>query len=356
MPDVARRRRQQTGDAPRRRRLARARFPHHRHGAAAVDVERDLLQDLDRTVGGADPVHRDHRGLARAGRRLLGALEAAHRPQRLGVVLLGLREHGAGVRLLDLVSLEQHLDAVGHLRHDREIVRDVERGGVELIDDVTDGGEHLDLGGDVERGGRLVEDDEVGPAAHRHRGHRPLELSTGDLVRVAEADLRRVGKAQPPVQLHRVLLALLPGLDLVLHRRRGVLVDQLVRGVERRRRGLRHVGDARAAQHAEILLRRGGQLHAVELDGTARDAAAVAGEAHGGEPDGRLPRPRLPDEAHDLAAAQVEVDAVHDLEPLLVGPALDAQAPDLQQQALFITHGFTPSGRTRGGASSPPRS
>ena len=69
-----------------------------------------------------------------------------------------------------------------------------------------------------------------------------------------------------------------------------------------------------------------------------------------------FPRPGLPDEAHDLAAAQVEVDAVHDLEPLLVGPALDAQAPNLQQQALFVTHGFTPSDRRRGGASSPPRS
>ena len=91
---------------------------------------------------------------------------------------------------------------------------------------------------------------------------------------------------------------------------------------------MRDVGDARPAQHAQVLLRRGGELHAVELDGAFGDAASVASEAHRGEPDRGLAGPRLSDETHHLAAAEVEIDAVHDLEPLLVGPALDAKAPE----------------------------
>jgi S-formylglutathione hydrolase FrmB len=68
-------------------------------------------------------------------------------------------------------------------------VGDVERGGVELLDDVADRRQHLDLGGHVERGGRLVEDDQVGPAGHGHRGHGALQLAARHLVRIAEADL-----------------------------------------------------------------------------------------------------------------------------------------------------------------------
>ena len=342
--DLPRGRGQEAGDAARRGRLAGARLADHRDGAAAVDVEGDVVQHLDRAIGRAHPAHRDDRGLPRSGRRLLFAAEASHRPQRLGVVLLRRREHGARVRLLDLVTPEQHLDPVGHLRDHREVVGDVERRGVELVDDVADGREHLDLRRDVERGGRLVEDDEVRPAAHRHRGHRPLELSPRDLVRIPETDLLGVGEPEAPVELHRVLLALAPGPDLVLDRRGGVLVDELVGGVERGGRGLRHVGDARTAQHPQILLRRGGELDAVELDGAIRDPAPVAGEAHGGEPDRGLAGPRLPDETHHLAAVQVEVDAMHDLEPLLVGPPLDAKAPDLEQKTpfLFLVHGVTP--------------
>jgi hypothetical protein len=73
-------------------------------------------------------------------------------------------------------------------------VGDVDRGGVELFDDVADRGQHLDLGGHVERGGGLVEDDQVGTAGHGHRGHRALQLPARDLVGIAEADLVGVGQ------------------------------------------------------------------------------------------------------------------------------------------------------------------
>ena len=81
-----------------------------------------------------------------------------------------------------------------HLGDHGEIVGDVDRRRVELLDDVAHGGQHLDLGGDVERRRRLVEDDEIGPAGHRHGGHGALQLAARDLVGIALAD--RVGLGQ----------------------------------------------------------------------------------------------------------------------------------------------------------------
>ncbi len=64
----------------------------------------------------------------------------------------------------------------------------VDRRRVELAHDVLDGRQHLDLRGDVKRGGGLVKDDQVGPAGQGHRRHRPLQLPARDLVRVAKTD------------------------------------------------------------------------------------------------------------------------------------------------------------------------
>ena len=89
-------------------------------------------------------------------------LEGAHGPERLGVVLLGVRKHGAGVGFLHQIAIAQHHDLIGHLRHDRQIVCDVDGCGVELLHDIADGCQHLDLGCHVQCGGRLVEDYQIG--------------------------------------------------------------------------------------------------------------------------------------------------------------------------------------------------
>ena len=65
---------------------------------------------------------------------------------------------------LDHLAVPQHHDAVGDLGHHGEIVRDVERRRAVLADQLAERGQHVDLRGHVERGGRLVEDEESGLA------------------------------------------------------------------------------------------------------------------------------------------------------------------------------------------------
>ena len=55
--------------------------------------------------------------------------------------------------------------------------------------------EDLRLDRDVERGGRLVRDQQAGPAGQRHRDHHALAHAAGKLVRIFLRALRRLGDA-----------------------------------------------------------------------------------------------------------------------------------------------------------------
>jgi hypothetical protein len=59
---------------------------------------------------------------------------------------------------LNHASVAQHHDLVGDLRDDREVMGDVEGGGVVVADELAQGDQHLDLRRDVERRRWLVED------------------------------------------------------------------------------------------------------------------------------------------------------------------------------------------------------
>ena len=55
--------------------------------------------------------------------------------------------------------------------------------------------EDLRLHGDVERGGRLVGDQEIGLVGQRHGDHDALALAAGQLMRIAGEPRRRIGYA-----------------------------------------------------------------------------------------------------------------------------------------------------------------
>ena len=107
----------------------------------------------------------------------------AHQAAR--IFLLRLLQDLPGIAEFDHFAASQHHDAVGDLGDDGEVVGDVERRGAVLADELAERGEAFDLGRHVKRGGRLVEDENVGLGDHRHRRHHALELSAGNLMRIA---------------------------------------------------------------------------------------------------------------------------------------------------------------------------
>ncbi len=68
--------------------------------------------------------------------------------------------------------------------------------------------EHLGLHRDVEGGGRLVGDEQVGVAGDRAGDQHALGHAAGDLVRVGREGALRVGDAHPGEQVERPLLGL----------------------------------------------------------------------------------------------------------------------------------------------------
>ena len=162
------------------------------------------------------------------------------------------------------------------------------------------------LHGHVERGGRLVGDQEVRTACERDGDHHALTHAAGQLVRViVHAPLRR-GDADARQRLDRELVGFPPALALVQHEHLGDLPAHRRDRVQRRHRLLEDHGDAIAAQLP--LLGRGKvlDLPALKPDGAAADPQRLPQQADQGERRDALAAAGFADQAECLAAIDAE--------------------------------------------------
>ena len=119
-----------------------------------------------------------------------------------------MAQHFLDGAVLDHLAVAQHDDAIGDVGHDAEIMRDQQHAHAAVAPEIVDQAEDLALGGDVERGRRLVRDQQRGLVRHRHCDHDALALAAGKFERIAVGKLRRVRQADLGQQL------LHPGLDI----------------------------------------------------------------------------------------------------------------------------------------------
>ena len=155
---------------------------------------------------------------------------------------------------LDHLAGIHDADAVGDLRQQAEIVRDIEHRHAEPRAQIDQQRDDLLLRGDVEAGRRLVEHDEVGIAGQRHGDADALLLAAGELVRIAAPEVG-VGSGRPTRSNSSARAGQPPARGrcaLVQQQRLGDLRADAHAGVERRRRVLRHEADAVAAQPVEL--------------------------------------------------------------------------------------------------------
>ena len=90
-----------------------------------------------------------------------------------------------------------------HLGDDAEVVRDQHQRHAALALQAQQQGEHLRLHGDVERGRRLVGDEQARVAGDRHRQHDALAHAARELVREGVEAALRVGDLDVLQQLQR---------------------------------------------------------------------------------------------------------------------------------------------------------
>ena len=112
------------------------------------------------------------------------------------------------VALLDHLARAHHIDAVGQAPDDAEIVGDEDDRHAELLLQFGKQLQDLRLDGHVERGGRLVGDQDVGIVGERHGDHDALALAAGHFVRIGFQPPLRVGNVDQLEQPQRLRLRL----------------------------------------------------------------------------------------------------------------------------------------------------
>ena len=114
-----------------------------------------------------------------------------------------VREDVPRLALLGDLARVHHGHAVAGLGDDPEVVRDQEERGPEVLAEVGQDAQDLRLDDHVERGRRLVRDEELRAQHERERDHDPLAHAARELVRVLPEARRR--DAHPPERLQRAL-------------------------------------------------------------------------------------------------------------------------------------------------------
>ena len=198
-----------------------------------------------------------------------------------------------------------------HARHHAEVVRDQQDGEAEILLQIEQEAQDLRLHGDVERGGRLVGDQQLGLAHQRHGDHHALAQPAGELVRVlAEAHPRR-GDAHAREQLGGAIeRGGARGAAVALHDLRHLRADGVGR-VEARHRLLEDHRHPVAAQARHLALGQRQELAPVEAQPAGATRRGARQQAHDRERGHRLAAARLADQARRLAAMDGERRLAH---------------------------------------------
>ena len=243
------------------------------------------------------------------------------------------------VRHLHDVAQVHDRDTAGDVFDDGEVVRDEQVRKAQLALQVFKHVDDLRLDGHVQRGNRLVADDELGVRGERAGDADALALTAGELVRVAGRLF--AGDADRGQQLANALVALLLALAQLVHVNR--LGDDIADRHARVQRGVRILED-----HLRPA--------AVLLHGFLRDRLAVENDLAGGglvqvqqrAANGRLAAAGLADKAQRLALLDGEGHVVHGLEHRGLEEAggdreILLEVSDLNQRLVFAHHASPPS-------------
>ena len=247
----------------------------------------------------------------------------------------GSRKSDVDVGLLDDLARVHDRDPVAHLGDDAEVVGDEDDRRAGLVAQVAHQVEDLRLDRHVERGRRLVGDEQLGLAGEGHRDHHPLGHAARHLVRERLEAALRVGDADHPEQLERPApRAALPFISRWMRRTSSICAPTSQTGFSDEVGCWKIMRDPVAADLAHLVGRDRQQVAAVEDDLAGLDPPGLGDEAHDRQAGHALAAARFADEAHDLAAVDVEVDAVDGPDDAVARVERRPQALDLEERPL----------------------
>ena len=249
--------------------------------------------------------------------------DRAEKPAGVFVARVGHQLDGRG--LLDHLAGVHHRDGVGHLGHEGEVVGDEHHREAEFVAQLVEQFDDLLLNGDVEGGGGLVCDDELGVAGQRHGDEDALALASRELVRIGVEGSVGV----EPDELQQIL-----------HRPRSPAFGQLFHlGFDEHRRvegGQRVLVDHRELVPAQRVALGGRELQEIlaVVEDLAGDFGPGIEQSHDCKGRDGLAAARFAHEAHRFARPHREADVVHHVD-VAVARELDAQILDLKKRRLL---------------------
>jgi hypothetical protein len=191
----------------------------------------------------------------------------------------------------------------------------------------------LRLDRDVERGRRLVGDEQVRLVGDGHGDHRPLSHAAGKFIRVLARAPLGIGNSNEVQQLDD------SAADVGVRQRARVQTDRFgdlradaTHGIERRHRILEDHRHALAADRPHALEAESRNVLAVQQDLPRHALDRMLQEAHDGEHGDALARTRLADDAEHFIAMDVERDAVDEARAARVVGNFDDQVPHRQDR------------------------
>ena len=195
------------------------------------------------------------------GRAIIARIKGGDRAQEPGGVgVAGRREQRLHRRALDDLPCVEHDDLIAGLGDDAEVVGDEEERRSELAPELGQERQDLRLDRDVERGGRLVGDEQAGTAGDGHRDHHALPHAARELVRVGEHAPLGVGDADLAEELDRARPRFLARQPAVQDQRLADLIADAHDRIERGHRLLEDHGEPIAAQLAHLRLGEGQEI------------------------------------------------------------------------------------------------
>src|SRR6202030_3759779 len=245
--------------------------------------------------------------------------------QRLGIGMFGRRKNARHRARFDDLAVLHHADAVGELAHDAEVVGDEQKRHAEPLLDVLQQRDDLGLHRDVERGGRLAGDQEIGLVGERHGDHDALALAAGELMRIAVEPRLRIGNANLGQDFERAGARRGAGEPAVQQQNLADLLLDGVQRIERSHRLLKHDGDVVAANLPDVALAQLQEIAFLEDDlARGMPRRRVGQELEDRQRRDRFAGSGFPDQRQRLALGDIERDMV-DRERLLPTAAAAAE-------------------------------
>ena len=128
--------------------------------------------------------------------------------QSPGVGVAGVVVNLVNGSLFDDFARVHNVHEVGNLCHNAEVVGDVDNGNAQLVLNLLDKLQYLRLNGNVQSGGGLVADEQVGVAGKGDCDNHSLAHTAGKLVRITLKAFFRIGNAHHFKQLNGAALCL----------------------------------------------------------------------------------------------------------------------------------------------------